>query len=117
MASVSIKRSGGVENEALLSVYGMILGYLGSFMIAVFWAMGAVLKATGNGGTIVQQHLEGVWNVLFWSFPFVVLGSIVLGLALFAVKRYKEAAGVAALPVVGVVLYYFALVHFHLGPR
>lgn len=117
MASASITRSQEPDNTALLSLYGMILGFLGSLIIGVFWAMGANLKATGNGGTIVQQQLSGLWNTLFWAYPFVVVGTIVIGIGLFAIKRYKEAAGIAVLPILGVVAYYFALVTFHVGPR
>jgi magnesium-transporting ATPase (P-type) len=117
VASVSIKRAEDVDNERLFSVYGMIFGYLGTFLFAIFWAMAAVLKATGNGGTIVQLHLTGLWNTLFWAFPVVSLASVVLGLGLFALKRYKEAAGIAALPTIGVVVYYLALVQFHVGAR
>lgn len=98
------------DNERLLGVYGMIFGFLATFMVGVFWSMGAVLKVTGNGGTIVQLNLEGWWNTLFWAFPFVALGSIVLALGAFALGRAKEAAGIAFLPAIGVLLYYLALV-------
>lgn len=99
-----------VDNERVLGLYGVILGSIATFMVSVFWAMGAVLKATGNGGIIVQLDLQGIWNTLFWAFPFVALGAIVLSVAAFALGRAKEAAGIALLPAVGVVLYYFALV-------
>lgn len=117
MASVSIKGNAEVDNERLLGVYGMIFGFLGTFMIAIFWAMGAVLKVTHNGGTIVQLQLAGLWNTLFWAFPLVAAGSVALALGLFAMKRPKEAAGMAALPSVLVVLYYLALVQLHVAPR
>ena len=99
-----------VDNERLLGVFGIIFGFLGTFMVSIFWAMGAVLKVTGNGGTMVQLNLQGVWNTLFWAFPIVALGSVVLTLAAFALGRAKEAAGMAALPTLAVILYYFALV-------
>lgn len=124
MASVSIKGGvgsgaggGGVDNERLLGAFGMVFGFLGTFMIAVFWSMGAVLKATHNGGTIVQLNLTGIWNTLFWLFPVVAAGSVVLALGLFWLKRFKEAAGIAAAPVALVVLYYIALVQVHVGAR
>ncbi len=117
MASVSIKGTEDVDNERLLSVYGMIFGFLGTFLFGIFWIMAAVLKATGNGGIIVQIGLTGLWNTFFWAFPVAALGSIVLGAGLFALKRFKEAAGIAALPTIGVVLYYLALVQFHVGAR
>lgn len=101
-----------VDNERMLGVYGMIFGFLGSFMIAIFWSMGAVLKATHNGGTIVQLDLQGIWNVLFWSYPFVAAGSVLLALGAFAMGRAKEAAGIALLPAGAVTLFYIALVQF-----
>lgn len=99
-----------IDNERLLGIYGMLLGFLSSFMIAIFWSMGAILKVTGNGGTIVQLDLQGLWNTLFWAFPYVAAGSVVLAVGAFAAGRAKEAAGISMLPTIGVVLYYFALV-------
>lgn len=99
-----------VDNERVLGVYGMIFGFLASFMIAIFWSMGAVLKITHNGGTIVQLDLQGIWNVLFWSYPFVAAGSVLLALGAFAMGRAKEAAGIAFLPAGAVTLFYLALI-------
>ncbi len=117
MASVSIRTTGEVDNERLLAAFGMAAGFLGTFMIGIFWAMGAVLKATHNGGIIVQLHLTGIWNTLFWLFPVVAAGSVVLALGLFLLKRFKEAAGMAALPTLLVIVYYLALVQIHVGVR
>lgn len=111
--SPRVARDPEVDTERLLGVYGIIFGFLGTFMIAIFWSMGAVLKMTGEDGTIVQLGLTGLWNTLFWAFPFVAIGSVVLALGAFAVGRAKEAAGIAALPVIGTVLYYVALVQFY----
>lgn len=99
-----------VDNERLLGVFGIIFGFLGTFMVSIFWTMAAVLKFTGNGGIIVQLDLQGVWNTLFWAFPIVALGSVVVTLAAFALGRAKEAAGIAFLPTIAVTLYYLALV-------
>lgn len=110
-ASATVGNGGEkVDNERLLGVYGIIFGFLGTFLIGLFWIMAAVLKLSGNGGTIVQLDLQGVWNTLFWSFPIVALGSVVLALAAFALGRAKEAGGIAFLPTIGVTLYYLALV-------
>ncbi|NLG08517.1 MAG: hypothetical protein GX560_04600 [Deinococcales bacterium] len=106
----NLSREPQVDNERLLGIYGVIFGFLATFMISIFWSMGAILKATGNGGTIVQLDLQGLWNTLFWAFPFVALGSVVLAVGAFALGRAKEAAGIAALPAIGTVLYYLALV-------
>lgn len=98
------------DRERLLSVFGLIFGFLGTFMVSIFWSMGAMILLTGEGGTIQQLNLQGLWATLFWAFPFVAIGSVVLALGAFAVGRVKEAAGLALLPAAGVLLYYFALV-------
>ena len=99
-----------VDIERLLSVYGLIFGFLATFMVGIFWSMGAVILLTGEGGTIQQLDLQGLWRTLFWAYPFVAVGSVVLALGAFAVGRVKEAAGIAFLPALGVLLYYIALV-------
>ena len=99
-----------IDLERLLGVYGIIFGFLATFMISIFWSMGAVILLTGEGGTIQQLDLQGIWSTLFWAYPFVAVGSVVLALGAYAVGRVKEAAGIAALPAIGVLLYYLALV-------
>lgn len=99
-----------VDIERLLGVFGLIFGFLGTFMVTIFWSMGAMILLTGEGGTIQQLDLQGLWRTLFWAFPFVAAGSVVLALGAFAVGRVKEAAGIALLPAGAVVLYYLALV-------
>lgn len=99
-----------LNNDRLLGALGLAGGFLATFMIGIFWAMGAVLKSTSNGGTVVQLDLQGVWNTLFWAYPWVALASVVLGVGAYALGRPKEAAGVALIPAIAVVVYYIALV-------
>jgi len=93
-----------------MGVFGLIFGFLATFMISIFWAMGALTLLNGEGGTIQQLNLQGIWNTLFWAYPFVAVGSVVLALGAYAVGRAKEAAGIAMLPAIAVTLYYLALV-------
>lgn len=100
-----------VDNERVLSLFGVIFGVLGSGAVFYFWSMGRVLLHTRNGGQINQLALGGVWLPLYNAYPYVMLGCFLLAAALYwGLGRYKEAAGVAALPVVGAVAYYLALV-------
>lgn len=100
-----------VDNERTLGLFGLIFGVLGSGAVFFFWTIGRVLLHTGNGGLINSLRLEGLWLHLYNSYVFVMLACFALaGLLYFGLKKYKEAAGVAALPVVGAVLYYLASV-------
>ena len=99
-----------VDNDRVLGVYGIILGALPAALILIFWSMGAVHLFTGNGGLINELQLTGAWRFLFLSYPVVLVLALLAALGAFALKRYKEAAGIAMLPLAGVLVYYFALV-------
>lgn len=99
-----------VDNERVLGVYGIVLGALPAMGILVFWSMGAIQLFTGNGGLINELQLTGAWRFLYLAYPVVLLLALLAALGAFALKRYKEAAGLAMLPVLGVLVYYFALV-------
>lgn len=99
-----------VDNERVLGIYGIVLGLIPAMGVLVFWSMGAILLLTGNGGYVNELQLTGAWRFLFFSYPAVLVVSLLLALGAFFLNRFKEAAGLAMLPVIGVVLYYFALV-------
>lgn len=94
----------------MLGVLGYFVGAGLSLIIGLFWSIGAVGLVTGNAGLIVDLGLEGAWRWLYFAYPFVVLGCLVVGTALFALKRHLEAAAIVGLPIVLVILFYFALV-------
>ena len=99
-----------VDNERVLSLFGVILAGIGSLGILFFWSMGAIGLLTNDGGQILDLRLTGIWLTLFWALPVVVLVSIAGAIGLFALRRHKEAVGLAGLPIIATIAYYFALV-------
>lgn len=94
-------------NDRVLTVFGMLAAHLGSFAVMYFWLTGAILLFTGNGGQLVElTALSGVERWLFLAYPAVVLISL-LGWVFFALKRDLLAIGLAGLPVVYAIAYYF----------
>jgi len=102
--------SNGVDNERVLSLYGIILGSIPALGIFFFWTIGAIGLLTNDAGLILDLRLSGLWLTPFWALPFVVFGSILGAIALFALRRHKEAVALAGLPVIATIAYYFALV-------
>ncbi|QRN81132.1 MAG: hypothetical protein JK586_06575 [Nocardiopsis sp. BM-2018] len=98
-------------NDRSPTVFGWVFALLGSGGVLLFWAMGAVLLHTGNGGTIVQLELEGLWRAAFLSYPFVLIGFVLIGGALVALKRDLESIGAVGTPAALAVLYYLALLY------
>jgi hypothetical protein len=90
------------------TIYGWLFALLGGGGILYFWAMGAVLLFTGNGGQVQMLHLEPLWRTLFWVYPIVFVVSVIVGGALVALRRDLLSVGVAGAPVVFALLYYFA---------
>ena len=99
-----------MDNERVLSLFGIIMGSIPALGILYFWTMGAIGLLTNDAGLILDLQLSGVWLTLFWAAPIVVFGSILGAIALFALRRHKEAAALAGLPVLATLAYYFALV-------
>jgi|GEM_PF-987268 len=97
------------EFDRVLTVFGILAGHLGSFAVLYFWLTGAILLFTGNGGQLVEiVDLNSVERMLYLAYPVVVLVSFIAWL-FFALKRDLVAIGVAGLPVVCAVLYFFYL--------
>ena len=99
-----------VDNERVLSLFGIILGSIPALGILFFWTIGAIGLLTNDAGLILDLRLSGLWLTLFWAAPIIVFASILGAIALFALRRHKEAVALAGLPVIATLLYYFALV-------
>lgn len=99
-----------VDNERVLSLYGIILASIGALGILFFWSMGTIGLLTNDGGQILDLRLTGLWRTLYFALPVVVLVSVAGAVGLFALRRHKEAVGLAGLPVIATLVYYFALV-------
>jgi len=98
------------ENGPLLATYGLVLGLLAVCGVGLFWAMGAVLLLSGNGGQINDLRLTGLWRTLYFAYPIVALAGIGAALLAFKVGRYLEAGALVLLGPAAAVLYYLALV-------
>jgi hypothetical protein len=93
------------------TILGVAAAALGGGAILYFWLMGAIHLLTDTGGLILMLELEGIWRLLFLAYPFVFLGSLLVGGVLALLKRDLAAVGVMGLPIVAAIGYYFALVH------
>lgn len=99
-----------VDNERVLSLYGIILASIGGLGILFFWSMGAIGLLTHNGGLMLDLRLTGLWRTLYFALPIVVFVCVAGAVGLFALRRHKEAVGLAGLPILATLAYYFALV-------
>src|SRR5699024_8869739 len=96
-------------NDRALTVFGMLGAHLGAFGVLYFWLTGAILLFTGNCGQLVEiTRLSDVERVLFLAYPAVVLLSLV-SWVFFALKKDLVALGLAGLPIVCVIGYFFYL--------
>lgn len=102
-----------VDNARALGIFGLLAGTVASGGLLLFWAMAMrVLFSGPEGGMIVDLGLTGIWNTIVVGYPAIAAAGILTGLALFGLKKYKEAAGAAMLGPIVVVATYFGLLFF-----
>lgn len=101
------------EDGRALALFGVIAGIGLGLFVTIFWAIGALLVFTNNGGIITELDLKGLWLVLFYAYPVVLVVFSGIAIALFAARRELEAVAAAMTPVGLVVLYYLALLFVH----
>lgn len=98
-------------NDRSPTVFGWVFALLGSGGVLLFWVMGAIGLLTGNGGFILQLELDGAWRTAFLSYPFVLVGFVLIGGALAALRRDLESIGAVGTPAALALLFYFALLY------
>lgn len=101
------------EDGRALALFGIIAGIGLGFMVLIFWAMAAMLVFTDNGGLVTDLNLQGLWLVLFYGYPVVLVVFSGIAVALFATRHELESVAVSMMPVGLVVLYYLALLYLH----
>jgi len=94
------------------ALYGLVLAGGGGLFVLLFWIMAAIAKARGFG-LIAQLELGGAWEVLFWAYPFLLFLGLFGAVVAYLADATEASVGLAGLPVVGIVLYYFAMVTFY----
>ena len=94
------------------AMLGLILAGGGSMAVMLFWIMAAISRARGYG-LITQLELTGAWEVLFWAYPFVLFLALFGGIVAFMAKANEASVALAGLPIVGIGLYYLAMVRFY----
>lgn len=98
--------------DRALAMYGLVFAIGGSLFVFLFWGMAAINLQRGFG-LIHDMQLAGMWRTLFWIYPFVLFGTMFASVLAYVTKQEEAAVAVAGLPIVGVALYYLALVTFY----
>lgn len=97
------------ENDRTLTLFGILAAHLGSFGVLYFWITGAILLFTGNGGQIVEiVNFTATERLLYLAYPAVVLLSL-FSWVFYFLRRDLMALGLAGLPVVYAVVFFFYL--------
>jgi hypothetical protein len=108
-----------VAEDRTLILYVMLVAQVGTLGILFFWAMGALLQLTQNGGQINSLRLDtigpgflqfGFGRIAYFSYPVVAFGASTISWLLYWHRRHLPAVAFAGFPVVGTVLFYLTLV-------
>ncbi len=93
------------------TIFGWAAALIAGGGLLYFWVMGAILILSGNGGQIQYLQDEPIWRTLYFAYPLVFVGAIVVGALLVALRRDVASIAVAGSPVVLAIVYYFASIH------
>lgn len=86
-----------MTGERVLSTLGAIVLQLAGLGLLLFWAMGAVLLITGNGGQIVELNWGSDMRALYFSYPLILAACSIAGWILYL--RQKDLLALATLSV------------------
>ena len=99
-----------MTGDRVLSTFGMIALQIVALGIVFFWAMGAILLATGNGGQINDINLTSFWRTIFWAYPILVIFISPIAWLSFFRKADLLAQAMLTLPIGLLGLLYFVYV-------
>ena len=99
-----------MTGDRVLSLFSSLALQVAGLGVLVFWAMGAILLVTGNGGQIINIYVTGFWRALYFFYPVALVVFSLAGWLLFYLRRDLLAILTLSAPVGLVVLYYFILI-------
>lgn len=110
MTGAAVAKMDGMTGERVLGLLGVLLTQVAGLGLLVFWAMGAVLLLTNNGGQITELELTGLERAFYLLYPVFLVVFSALGWLLFWVRRDLLANLTMAAPVGLMVLFYLYLI-------
>ncbi len=99
-----------MTGERVLSLLGVLLLQVAGLGFLLFWAMGAVLLITGNGGQINELNLSGLGRIYYFLYPVFLLVFSIAGWLFFWLRRDLLANLSLSAPLGLMALLYFILI-------
>jgi len=113
---MNMTATGDMTGDRVFSLLNALLLQVAGLGVLVFWAMGAVLLITGNGGQINDVYLASIGRTFYFLYPVALVVFSVVGWLFFWLRRDLLAMLTLSAPVGLVVLYYLVLI-FPVGAR
>lgn len=101
-----------MSGDRILALFTALLLQLAGLGVLFFWAMGAILKVTKNGGQILDIQLSGLPLATFNFFPVILVIFSIIGWLAFWRKVDLVAVGALSVPAGIMLLLYLYLVMF-----
>lgn len=110
MTGAATAKTNVMTGERVLGLLGVLLTQVAGLGLLVFWAMGAVLLLTNNGGQLTELGLSGLARTFYLLYPVFLVVFSALGWLLFWLRRDLLANMAMAAPVGLMVLFYLYLI-------